>query len=221
MTLLGQAALAMWWDIAPEVRADFEHWHAHEHFPERLAVEGFLRATRWREAGGLEAMFVLYELAGHGVLSSPAYAARLNAPSPWSARLMPHHRNMVRSQCRVLASHGAVTAAFVETMRLPALPDGHERLLAAFEPLAASIAGRPGVAGLHLLGHDAPALAATTEQRLRGLADGTAALVLVAAGYDAAALAAFCDEVLTARATIGHKRQRFELALSAVPADMA
>ena len=56
MALLGRAALAMWWDIAPHVRADFEDWHAHEHFAERLGLPGFRRATRWRSASGGEGM---------------------------------------------------------------------------------------------------------------------------------------------------------------------
>ena len=46
MPLLGQAALAMWWDMAPSARSDFEDWHAHEHFPERLGIPGFHRGTR-------------------------------------------------------------------------------------------------------------------------------------------------------------------------------
>src|SRR3954447_15218984 len=81
VALLGTAALAMWWDIAPEVRADFEDWHAHEHLPERLSIPGFRRATRWSSTGSGEGMFVMYELDGYEVLASPAYAARLNSPT--------------------------------------------------------------------------------------------------------------------------------------------
>ena len=57
MALLGRAALAMWWEMAPEMRADFEHWHAHEHFPERLASPGFHRGTRWSSASGGDGVF--------------------------------------------------------------------------------------------------------------------------------------------------------------------
>ena len=32
MALLGKAALAMWWDIAPDVNVEFQNWHSHEHF---------------------------------------------------------------------------------------------------------------------------------------------------------------------------------------------
>ena len=122
MALRGAAALAMWWNVAAEVRAEFEHWHSHEHFPERLALPGFLRASRWTDAHGGEGVFVMYELATHTVLASPEYVARLNAPTPWSARMMPHHRNMNRAQCRVLASAGGVVAGHVLTLRFS--PDG-------------------------------------------------------------------------------------------------
>src|SRR3954469_10684129 len=104
MAMLGSAALAMWWDMAPAMRDEFEHWHTHEHFPERLSLPGFLRASRWASATGGDGFFVMYELAEHGALASPEYLARLNAPTPWSRKLMPHHTNMVRSQCLVLES---------------------------------------------------------------------------------------------------------------------
>lgn len=225
MSLLGTAALAMWWDIAPEVRADFAHWHAHEHFPERLALPGFLRATRWQGADGAGGMFVLYELADHAVLSSPAYAARLNAPSAWSTRLMPHHRHMVRSQCRVVGSRGLVTAAHALTVRIGCDVEAAPRLQAALLALTAA-AEQPGLVGVHVLQHQAPPLAATTEQRLRGLADRAADGVLVATGYDADRLDAFADEqlgeaALAALGARGSERQLYTLACSATPTDIA
>ena len=118
MALLGTAALAMWWQLTPGVRDEFEHWHSHEHFPERLALPGFRRASRWIDESGAERVFVLYELDDFAVLSSAPYLERLNAPTPWSQRLMPHHRQMVRGQCRVLASRGTAVARQALTVRL-------------------------------------------------------------------------------------------------------
>ena len=157
----------MWWDVAPEVRADFEHWHAHEHFPERLAIPGFRRGTRWASASGGEGMFVLYELERHETLSSPEYLARLNAPTPWSTRLMPQHRNMVRSQCQVVASHGGSTARHVLTLRTGAAAGGAAELQAFFAALAVELAARPGLTGAHLLRHEAPGIGTTKEQEIR------------------------------------------------------
>lgn len=194
MALLGQAALAMWWDMAADRLADFQHWHSHEHFPERLGVPGFLRASRWRASDGGEGFFVLYELRSHDVLSSPAYVARLNAPSPWSARLMPHHRNMVRSQCRVLATSGSALASHCFTVRMP--PDG--------APLAGEAASRPGITGVHFLQHESPPVAQTTEQTIRPAADQSAERVLVVSGYDEAALRELAREAQGG--IVGHYR---------------
>jgi hypothetical protein len=232
MALLGSAALAMWWDIAPAVRADFEEWHAREHFPERLALPGFRRGTRWRidcgvDSGGEgEGMFVLYELERHEALASPEYLARLNAPTAWSTRLMPHHRHMVRAQCRVVASCGAVVAGHALTARLAADPGRDDALHAHLAGLVAVLAQRPGVAGAHLLRHDAPALAATKEQAIRGHADRAADWILVVCAYRRAALESIAAGPLAPATLAGHGASPdrsvgvYALAVSATPADI-
>jgi len=224
MALLGQAVLAMWWDVAPESRAELEHWHAHEHFPERLALPGFRRASRWTAADGGDGFFVMYELEDHAVLASAPYVARLNAPSPWSTRMMPLHRGMVRTQCKVLQSQGAVTARYALTIRLS--PQDAEALQRGLGELAAAVVQRPGLVGLHLLHHEAPALAATTEQQIRGYADRAADWVIVACGYDLAALRSLDASELgeaalqTMGAAPGTVRQCYGLAYSATPPDI-
>lgn len=226
MALLGKAALAMWWSIDAAAMGEFAHWHAHEHFPERLGIPGFRRATRWRQAGGGEGMFVMYELDGHEVLSSEPYLRRLNAPTPWSVRMMPLHRGMMRSQCEVLASHGAATAAHALTVRLsPAQPHAAEGLLAALSARIDELPGRAGLTGAHLLRHRAPPIAQTTEQKIRG-GDRTADWVLVLTGYDAATLRALAEGELSAEALAALGAAELthglhDLAYAAVPVDMA
>lgn len=227
MALLGKAALAMWWDMAAPARADFEHWHAHEHFPERLDIPGFLRASRWRSADGGEGVFVLYELQAHDVLASSAYLARLNAPTPWSTRLMPQHRNMVRSQCQVLESCGGSMASHMLTVRLSPAPGRENALRNALRGLATEVCVQPGLAGLHLLRHAAPGIAQTAEQVLRGLNDRYADWVLVACGYDAAVVAALSNGALAEARLIalgavpGTQHSLYQLAYCALPGDVA
>lgn len=226
MPLLGEAALAMWWGVAAPQRAEFEDWHAHEHVPERLAIPGFRRASRWTAADGGDGFFVMYELDDHAVLASAPYAARLNAPSPWSTRMMPLHLGMVRSQCRVLLSRGAVTARHALTIRLSPAPGRAAELQRSLGELAAAAAARRGLVGVHLLRHEAPPLAVTTEQKIRGETDRTADWVLVACGYDAAALRALDQAELgeaglrAMGAAPGTERQLYGLAYSATPADV-
>ena len=112
MSLLGKAAVAMWWSIRPEQRAEFGDWHSHEHFPERMSIPGFRRGSRWTSTTDAEGFFVLYELEQYEVLTSKGYLDRLNAPTPWSSKMMPHHLDMVRSQCRIVASFGLSVSAF-------------------------------------------------------------------------------------------------------------
>jgi hypothetical protein len=183
--MLGQAALAMWWDMAPGVRDEFEHWHSHEHFPERLALPGFLRASRWADASGGEGFFVLYELASYDALVSPEYLARLNAPSAWSQKMMPHHRDMVRSQCRVLEASGGAVAGHAVTLRFSPAAGREDALRARLRELAGELSMRPGLAGAHLLQTETPALAPTTEQKIRGLADRAADWIFVVPAYEA------------------------------------
>jgi hypothetical protein len=226
MSLLGTACLAMWWDMAADMRPEFEHWHSHEHFPERLAIPGFQRASRWTSATGGDGVFVMYELASWDTLASPGYLASLNAPSPWSRKMMPHHRHMVRSQCHVLESQGAAVARQALTVRLSPADGQADALRAALKARAAELVVQPGLAGMHLLRHQAPAMAETTEQKIRGSADQGADWVLVVCGYEAAALDALAQtrfdgaslQALGARP--GSVSGRYALSLSAVPGDM-
>jgi hypothetical protein len=184
MPLLGKAAVGMWWDIATRDRVEFEDWHSHEHFPERMGIPGFRRATRWASASGDEGYFVMYELDEYETLSSPAYFARLNAPTPWSVKMMPKHRNMVRSQCRVLESFGGGIAGSLLTIRLSPEPGRDEALRSDLRQRLQALPARAGLTAAHLLQTQTPPAALTTEQKIRGGADRVADWVVLAVGYD-------------------------------------
>jgi len=188
MPLLGEAAVAMWWDMDAQHRTEFEDWHSHEHFPERLGIPGFLRATRWASATGGEGFFIMYELERYETLSSAAYFARLNAPTPWSVQMMPRHRNMVRSQCRVLETQGGGLAGTMLTIRLSPAPGQAEPLRARLRQRLQSFPQRAGLTAAHLLQTQTPPAEATTEQKIRGGADQVADWILLASGYDTQAL---------------------------------
>lgn len=226
MALLGSAALAMWWDVGADMLPEFEDWHTHEHFPERLGIPGFRRASRWRSADGGAGIFVMYELADYEVLSSSGYLERLNAPTPWSTKMMPHHRNMVRSQCRVLESRGIGVARHALTVRLSPDPRGEPRLRDALRAAIGQLVTRPGIAGAHLLRHQRPPIPATAEQKIRG-GDLEADWVLVVTGYDASALASVAQTpagaaaLVAAGAADGAIGALYTLSCSATPADIA
>ncbi|MDO9438038.1 DUF4286 family protein [Hydrogenophaga sp.] len=202
MALLGLGAIAMWWDIAPEHRAEFEDWHTHEHFVERMGIPGFRRGSRWAAADGGEGFFVMYELEAYETLVSPAYLARLNAPSPWSTKMMPHHRHMVRSQCRVLESCGGALSRHALTVRLSPADGDADRLRLHLRGLAELLRSRPGTTAGHLLQHQTPKIEATTEQKIRGGPDPAADWIFIACGYEQAALQALLGAELSDQALV-------------------
>ena len=136
----------MWWSMAYEMRAEFEDWHSHEHFPERMGIPGFLRGSRWASLGeGDEGFFVMYELETCATLTSVQYLARLNDPSPWSKKMMPHHRNMVRSQCRVVATYGGGIAQSMATTRLSPRRGAAQTLRDGLSDVLESLPGIPEI----------------------------------------------------------------------------
>jgi hypothetical protein len=184
MALLGEAAVAMWWDIVPERREEFGDWHSHEHFPERMSIPGFRRGTRWTSTREETGFFVLYELEKYETLTSSGYLDRLNAPTPWSTKMMPHHLNMVRSQCRIAATFGGGIATSLTTIRLSPEREKEDQLQQAVIATISDMATRPGLTGAHLLITDIPKTTElTTEQRIRG-ADRAAAWIILLSGYD-------------------------------------
>ena len=212
---------------APRCATEFEDWHSHEHFPERLAIPGFRRASRWTSATEDDGVFVMYELQGYEVLSSPAYLASLNAPSPWSTRMMPHHRNMVRCQARVLESRGTAVARQALTMRLSPAPGRDDDLRAALRSLvehaadAARPDGRPSAAP-----RDARRSRRRPSRRsaapIRSPTGSSSSLGYDPAALDALAHAELAEPSLVALgAAPGAISGRFALSSSATPADMA
>ena len=106
MPLLGSAAMLLSFDVETEAIEEHDRWHTHEHLPERLSIPGFLRGTRWTATQGGPRYLVLYEVESAQTLASPAYLERLNNPTPWTTKMMPHYRGMNRGLCAVLGSFG-------------------------------------------------------------------------------------------------------------------
>ena len=189
MSLLGKAAVAMWWNIRPEQRSEFGDWHSHEHFPERMSIPGFQRGSRWTSTLDAEGFFVLYELDRYETLTSRGYLDRLNSPTPWSTTMMPHHLNMIRSQCRIVASFGGGTATSLATIRFSSEREKEYDLESALIQMLKRLPMKPGLTGAHLLITDTPRKSSpTAEQLIRG-SDGVADWIVLISGYDPAIVA--------------------------------
>lgn len=207
MTLPGKAAIAMWWNMAIEHRHEFEDWHSHEHFPERMGIPGFLRGSRWADIDGGEGFFVMYELDDYAALSSREYLARLNDPTPWSMKLMPHHRAMVRSQCRVLDSAGAGVGQCILTLRASPVTGRDVELRRYLARISSEFAAGPGGVACRLLCTEAPKIALTAEQRIRGGKDAAADWIFIAMATSRPALEALRCNKLSEAALEAHGAQ--------------
>jgi len=186
--MIGGAAVAIWCDIALAVREEFNHWHAHEHMPERLGIPGFLRGSRWVAYQG-EGYFILYETRDEQTITGRDYLERLNNPTPWSRRMMPHHRNMMRGPCRSEARFGVGLGPVLLTLRLSPQPGKGDALHRWLDALLAALvthAGLVAAARLQYIGQ--PGAPLTTEQELRG-GDRPPDWIVLVNGYSAEAVA--------------------------------
>ena len=109
--------LAIWSDVTAEQETDYLHWLTREHTTERLSVDGFAGVRVYRSLqGDVRRYFTRYDLRTPAVLASEAYLARLNAPTPWTQRIMRIVGNFARGGGRVLAEagvgRGSILAAF-------------------------------------------------------------------------------------------------------------
>ena len=184
MPMLGEAAVAMWWNMAPSQREEFENWHSHEHFPERMSIPGFLRGSRWASADGGEGFFVMYELDRYDTLTSEGYLQRLNNPTPWSTKMMPHHRDMVRSQCKRVQSTGGGIGQYALTVRFSPAKGRETEESVYLAAVADAFVNSPGGVAFHVLRTETPKASETKEQRIRGGKDAVADWIVIAIGYD-------------------------------------
>jgi hypothetical protein len=124
--LLGEAAVLIWNDVAPEARDQFYRWHDQEHIPERLALPGFRRGRRFISSGHSPEWLTMYEADNLATLTSPEYLARLNAPTAATRAAVRHFRNTSRAVCRVVQSLGSSTGGHVLAMQLSVDRAGNE-----------------------------------------------------------------------------------------------
>ncbi|WP_029001485.1 hypothetical protein [Azohydromonas australica] len=155
MALAGNALVAIWNDIAPEMREDFFEWHPREHMVERLGIPGFLRGRRYAAVQADVEFLTLYEVAGPQVLVSDLYRQRLNNPTPWSSRTLPGFRNNVRGACRIHFTAGAAMGGFVYTLRLEAEEGREEALVDALQrQVMPRLCDQPRITAAHFVEND-------------------------------------------------------------------
>ena len=155
-----KALLAIRSDIAPEVVPEYLEWMTREHAIERVGIDGFLSARIFRSRHAeFERFLILYELADASVVDSPAYLERLNNPTPWSTRMMPHLGNFIRGGGEIVGNWGTGCGAALTSFLIRSGED-----VVAIESLEA-LSKQPGVVAIRLLHTDQDRTAVTTNER--------------------------------------------------------
>jgi hypothetical protein len=164
--LAGEAVVAIWNGIAPEMRAEFYDWHQNEHMPERVGIPGFRRGRRYiaTDAVTHPEYFTLYEVDALPVLQGSDYANRLNAPTPWTRKVTAQFRDTARGLARVLDSAGPGAGGVMLTLRFDADEAATDALRAAVRDAVRA----PRITGAHLcVTDDAASGVRTTETKGR------------------------------------------------------
>jgi len=178
----GAGYLAIWSDLAPQDETDWAHWITREHAAERVGINGFLACRIFRALGAsVNRYFILYELEDERVVGGADYLARLNAPTPWSRRIMPRLGNFARGGGSIAASAGIGQGGIVAPLRLGTVPSWDVARVT-------ELASRDRIMAARLLLTDAAQTSIkTSEKGMRSKDDSFAALLLIE-GLDEAAV---------------------------------
>ena len=152
MPLLGKGVLAIWHAMTPEGDREMIRWHDREHVAERVGVPGFLRGRRYAHASRPRHYLDFYETESAETIRSQPYLDRLNQPTPWTQRVLPHFRDTFRIGCRVVASVGRGQGGTMLTLR-PRPAAGREADLRGWltGPALGQLAEPTGVVAVHVL----------------------------------------------------------------------
>jgi hypothetical protein len=184
----GTGFLAIWSDIERSDLTDYLHWLTREHTTERVTTKGFLASRVFRAMrSDVARFFILYELETPDVLDGPAYMARLNAPTPWSSRIMPKLGNFIRGGGVMVARAGKGEGCFVAALRSEHLPAAPDRL-------AVQLAALDGIAAVQIGATDAARTSVPTREKGMRRQEGFFAGLVIIEALDEAALRAALRE---------------------------
>jgi hypothetical protein len=188
--LMGTGAVIIWNDIADAGRDQFYQWHDKEHMPERLAIPGFLRGRRYGRRGHSPEYLTIYEAGDLGIVVSPAYLARLNAPTPLTVKTLPYFQNTSRAVCRVAYSVGSSSGGHMLTLRVEVPEENADAMCAMLKDAFARALELTGVVACHLYQADQDASRVNTAESKKRAFDIPSWVVLAEATTPEGAAAA-------------------------------
>ncbi|MSO77932.1 MAG: hypothetical protein EXQ87_13650 [Alphaproteobacteria bacterium] len=203
--MTNDAVLAVWTDVASQGEVDFNDWYLKQHVPERVDVPGFLAGNRYSALAGRPRYFAWYPLRNVDVLTSPAYRTRLDNPTDWTRRVMPHFRATIRSGMAVRHRLGRGRGGVAATIQLTGHSEGADDLVAWLvgEALPRTVL-MPCIVGAQVW-ELVPGAGggATTEAQMRGTPDRLVERAILVEGGDAASVRSAVNSCLPPAALAG------------------
>ena len=106
-SLQAEGQLSIWTDVDPAHESEFNLWYNREHMQERMAIQGFRRARRFRALGLCPLPYLaLYDTDSVQVFRSQAYQQALAQQTDWSLRNLAHMRDTQRRVGEVIVDLG-------------------------------------------------------------------------------------------------------------------
>jgi len=190
--------LAIWHDIEADEDMERElfEWYNREHHNERFEIPGFVRARRYEALEGSPRIFSRYDTTSPEVLSSDAYLQRVNNPSQWTQRTMPHYRNMSRTVCEIAQRFGRGEGGKIATLRIDPTSGTEKSELVEWirQHAIPKLVDAPGIIGGQLLAAVPGASSVgSAEKNMRGDADTQCPLSLLVTGSSVQAVKDACE----------------------------
>lgn len=204
MTMPGSGCFVAIHNVRAGRTGDYAQWHTHEHMIERLAIPGFLRGLRYRALTDAPALCTIYQVESLATLTSPAYLARLNDPTPWTIESIPLGIDMQKTFCTVAASHGHGVGGFLGILQLAPRAEAQASLDAWLSgDTLAALSRQAGLCGAHaLIGDDTASRTKAKERDLRDEAATVADWIVLVEGYDRVAVEAAITELAAPGGTL-------------------
>lgn len=116
--LLGEGVLLVLLDIDESPQREVDRWYVEEHFPERIAELGYLRARRYRALEGAPAYMGLMEASTPAALFNDGYRRVTANPSERTKAMRGAFKRGIRSTHRVIASQSRASGGVMLCVRI-------------------------------------------------------------------------------------------------------
>lgn len=149
------AQLFVWTDIDPAYEDDFNQWYDCEHMEERVAIDGFQWARRYRNISETERRYLaIYRTENISVFGSKSYAQAFQHQTDWSNTNFARMSNTKRRVMQIPAEGGFGSGSATAMVTLDQLGVTTEDLQSIAQSLSNSASEGIGVLAYHVMTPD-------------------------------------------------------------------